>query len=132
MVLLVPSVRPFFRTCYRQESRYFKGLCVLRCLLGQRTVLDLLPPPHPTPGVNMNTHPPQEYLRSLQRVTIRFHLDAFAGEFVGDVAIELFENCGCTLFALICTTCELRLRDRYTKALSKMSLSHRDMRKKDN
>eukprot|EP00903_Cladosiphon_okamuranus_P015886 g14672.t1 len=45
-----------------------------------------------------------EYLRSLQRVMVRFHLDAFVGELVGDVAIELFENCGCTLFALICTT----------------------------
>lgn len=49
----------------------------------------------------------QEYLRSLRRVPIRFHLDAFVGEYVGDVAIELHEMCNCTLFALICTTCEL-------------------------
>ena len=47
---------------------------------------------------------PQEYLRSLQRVIIRFHLDAFTGEHAGDVAVELHRECGCTLFALICTT----------------------------
>lgn len=56
-------------------------------------------------GVDVNTTI-QEYLRSLQRVTVRFHIDAFAGEFVGDAAVELFENCGCTLFALVCATCE--------------------------
>lgn len=47
-------------------------------------------------------------MKSLRRVTMRFHLTAFAGEFVGDVAIELHEKCDCTLFALVCTTCESR------------------------
>ncbi|CAN0056547.1 unnamed protein product [Ascophyllum nodosum] len=46
-----------------------------------------------------------EYLRSLQRVMIRFHLEAFTGEYAGDVAIELYRECDCTLLALICTTC---------------------------
>lgn len=50
-----------------------------------------------------NNERAQEYLRSLQRVTTRFRLDAFAGEAVGDVTIELYENCSCTLFALIGT-----------------------------
>lgn len=38
---------------------------------------------------------------------IRFHLDAFTGEFAGDVAVELHRECGCTLFALICSSSSL-------------------------
>ncbi|CAM9278886.1 unnamed protein product [Ectocarpus fasciculatus] len=46
-----------------------------------------------------------EYLRSLRRVTLRFRLTCFAGDCVGDAAIELHEKCGCILVALICNAC---------------------------
>ena len=68
----------------------------------------LTPSPPPRFTCTVSHDPPhhhQEYLRSLQRVMIRFHLEAFTGEYAGDVAIELYRECDCTLLALICTTC---------------------------
>lgn len=36
---------------------------------------------------------------------IRFELKCFEGQKAGDVALELYKECECTLFALICTAC---------------------------
>lgn len=36
---------------------------------------------------------------------IRFSLNAFSGERTGDMAVEVHQECECTLFALICNTC---------------------------
>lgn len=57
---------------------------------------------HSTSNASGKNKTNQEYLRSLHRVLIRFHLGpAFSAERVGDVAMELYRECQCTLFALV-------------------------------
>lgn len=88
-----------------QSKSLSPRLCFYSCLCFVIPFRDTYPNrPPPTPPFNTRL-PTKEYLRSLQRVMIRFHLEAFSGEYVGDVALELYRECECVLFVLICTTC---------------------------
>lgn len=113
VVRFVQPVHPLCWRCYVQDPSIQKGAFALSATSSANGLSTISSHRRISSQGALDLTTPQEYLRSLERVMVRFHLDAFAGEFLGDTAIELFENCGCTLFALICTTCELLFQQHH-------------------